>query len=282
MCFVVLVRSHPREVSRLSAWGSTSSPLTVLPGGLRFLPRPLPASPSPSLAHRRLQGLMPCTARESASGLPRSARFTNTSGEDASVEALNPKTAAFFLAFLPQFVVPAEGHVALQFIVLGTISVIPQHRRRRGGDLCRFGCARPAGGAARHHPAHAADVGRHPVRAGRDAGAGEAAGLGSADHPSTLRHAKAWPWHLRVSSGGSLAAGKLVDGRAEHDHDGSEKDLNRHFLNATFEISYEREPPGVVTSTWSPTDLPTSARASGEVMARRFALMSASSSPTIW
>jgi len=38
------------------------------------------------------------------------------------VEALNPKTAAFFLAFLPQFVDPA-GAVWLQFLVLGLISV---------------------------------------------------------------------------------------------------------------------------------------------------------------
>ena len=43
--------------------------------------------------------------------------------EGAVVEAFNPKTAAFFLAFLPQFVDPAAGHVALQFIALGTISV---------------------------------------------------------------------------------------------------------------------------------------------------------------
>ena len=43
--------------------------------------------------------------------------------EGVLVEALNPKTAAFFLAFVPQFVDLAAGHVALQFIVLGFISV---------------------------------------------------------------------------------------------------------------------------------------------------------------
>src|ERR1700759_1313276 len=39
------------------------------------------------------------------------------------VEAFNPKTAAFFLAFIPQFIDPAAGYPALQFIALGLVSV---------------------------------------------------------------------------------------------------------------------------------------------------------------
>ncbi|RUT32835.1 LysE family translocator [Arsenicitalea aurantiaca] len=43
--------------------------------------------------------------------------------EGVIVEALNPKTAAFFLAFIPHFVDPSTGSVALQFVVLGLVSV---------------------------------------------------------------------------------------------------------------------------------------------------------------
>jgi threonine/homoserine/homoserine lactone efflux protein len=50
--------------------------------------------------------------------------FKRAFREGIVVEALNPKTAAFFLAFIPQFLEPAAGHPALQFMTLGLISVI--------------------------------------------------------------------------------------------------------------------------------------------------------------
>ena len=60
---------------------------------------------------------------------PFEARVTTTGAakafrEGIVVEALNPKTAAFFLAFLPQFVDPVAGPVWLQFLLLGLISVV--------------------------------------------------------------------------------------------------------------------------------------------------------------
>ena len=39
------------------------------------------------------------------------------------VEATNPKTAAFFLALIPQFIDASRGSVAMQFVVFGLVSV---------------------------------------------------------------------------------------------------------------------------------------------------------------
>ena len=63
------------------------------------------------------------------------------------VEALNPKTTAFFLAFIPQFVDPTRP-VAQQFVVLGIISVC----LNTVADLVVNYCATIAHGALENRP----------------------------------------------------------------------------------------------------------------------------------
>ena len=51
-------------------------------------------------------------------------RARNPLWQGVATEVLNPKTALFFLSFIPQFVNRGNGHVFLQFVALGTISVV--------------------------------------------------------------------------------------------------------------------------------------------------------------
>lgn len=54
--------------------------------------------------------------------VPRAAD-SHAARQGALTELLNPKTALFFLTFLPQFVQPDRGPVAVQLLALGTVSV---------------------------------------------------------------------------------------------------------------------------------------------------------------
>jgi threonine/homoserine/homoserine lactone efflux protein len=47
----------------------------------------------------------------------------NTFAQGIATEVFNPKTALFFLSFIPQFVDSARGHIFEQFVFLGAASV---------------------------------------------------------------------------------------------------------------------------------------------------------------
>lgn len=65
--------------------------------------------------------------------------------QGVATEVLNPKTALFFLSFIPQFVNRGHGHVFLQFVALGTISVV----MNTTADLIVIALAGPLGNRIR-------------------------------------------------------------------------------------------------------------------------------------
>jgi len=69
---------------------------------------------------RRLLGREP----EGIVGVPRARSLGRLYRQGIVVNVLNPKTALFFLAFLPQFVDPDRGSVVVQSLVLGTLFTV--------------------------------------------------------------------------------------------------------------------------------------------------------------
>lgn len=64
------------------------------------------------------------TAAEAGVAISLKKGYARVFREGFVVNLLNPKTAIFFLAFLPQFIDLARGHVASQIVVLGGILML--------------------------------------------------------------------------------------------------------------------------------------------------------------
>jgi threonine/homoserine/homoserine lactone efflux protein len=68
-----------------------------------------------------LKRILGRTEGAGAATVPRRLGYGRLYREGFVVNLLNPKTALFFFAFLPQFVEPGRGHVALQIAFLGLL-----------------------------------------------------------------------------------------------------------------------------------------------------------------
>jgi len=95
-------------------------------------------------------GLRAIVSRDNSTFAPDASRRRTAKAFRQAIlaEVLNPKSALFFLAFLPQFVRPENGPVALQLTILGVLFV--------GAGLLSTVivacCAGTVGGFLRRHP----------------------------------------------------------------------------------------------------------------------------------